>query len=26
VVEGGHLVASGIVLHLLREFTRLCKT
>ena len=26
VVEGGHLVASGIVLHLMREFTRLCKT
>lgn len=24
-VEGGHLVASGIVQHLLREFSRLCK-
>jgi len=26
VVEGSHLVASGIVQHLLREFSRLCKT
>jgi len=26
VVEGSHLVASGIVQHLLREFGRLCKT
>lgn len=26
VVDGGHLVASGIVLHLLREFNRQCKT
>lgn len=26
VVSGAHLVASGIVLHLLREFNRLCKT
>lgn len=26
VVEGGHLVASGIVQHLLREFNRQCKT
>lgn len=25
VVDGSHLVASGIVQHLLREFTRLCK-
>lgn len=25
VVEGGHLVASGIVQHLLREFNRQCK-
>ncbi|HSG21646.1 MAG TPA: shikimate kinase [Azonexus sp.] len=25
VVEGSHLVASGIVQHLLREFSRLCK-
>lgn len=25
VVDGGHLVASGIVLHLLREFNHLCK-
>lgn len=24
-VEGGHLLASGIVQHLLREFSRLCK-
>jgi shikimate kinase len=26
VVEGGHLVASGIVQHLLREYNRLCIT
>jgi len=26
VVDGSHLVASGIVQHLLREFNRLCKT
>ncbi len=26
VVEGGHLVASGIVQHLVREFNRQCKT
>jgi shikimate kinase len=26
VVDGGHLIASGIVLHLLREFNRQCKT
>lgn len=26
VVEGSHLLASGIVQHLLREFNRLCKT
>lgn len=26
VVEGGHLFASGIVQHLLREFNRQCKT
>jgi len=26
VVEGSHLVASGIVQQLLREFSRLCKT
>jgi shikimate kinase len=26
VVDGAHLVASGIVLHLLREFNRQCKT
>jgi shikimate kinase len=26
VVEGGHLIASGIVMHLLREFNRQCKT
>jgi shikimate kinase len=26
VVDGGHLVASGIVLHLLREFNHQCKT
>lgn len=26
VVDGGHLLASGIVMHLLREFNRLCKT
>lgn len=25
VVDGSHLVASGIVQHLLREFNRLCK-
>ncbi|QRM18485.1 AAA family ATPase [Dechloromonas sp. TW-R-39-2] len=25
VVEGSHLVAAGIVQHLLREYTRLCK-
>jgi len=25
VVDGSHLVASGMVQHLLREFTRLCK-
>lgn len=26
IVDGGHLVASGIVLHLLREFNHQCKT
>jgi len=26
VIDGSHLVASGIVQHLLREFNRLCKT
>jgi shikimate kinase len=26
VVDGGHLIASGIVLHLLREFNHQCKT
>lgn len=26
VVDGSHLVAAGIVQHLLREFSRLCKT
>jgi shikimate kinase len=26
VVDGGHLMASGIVMHLLREFNRQCKT
>lgn len=26
VVDGGHLVASGIVLHLLREYNRQCQT
>lgn len=26
VVDGSHLMASGIVQHLLREFNRLCKT
>ena len=25
VVDGGHLIASGIVMHLLREFNRQCK-
>jgi shikimate kinase len=25
IVDGSHLVASGIVQHLLREFNRLCK-
>ena len=26
VVDGGHLVASGIVLHLLKEFNQQCQT